>query len=100
MKMRFPFFFSILLFISLPLQAASLKLPYSVKPYDLTYSDRQTISRIEGYLSGIETISSEFIQFAPNGDVTNGKFYLKRPGKLRMEYNPPTPVLMVTSGSD
>ena len=62
--------------------------------------NKATIARVENYLSNIHTIEAEFIQAAPNGDITSGKFYLQRPGKLRMEYAPPTPVLMVTSGSN
>jgi len=98
--MRFPFLFCILILVSATALAAPVKLPYSIKPYDLSNDDKDVLQRIEAYLSGIQTISSEFIQFAPNGDTSTGKFFLKRPGKLRMEYNPPTPVLMVTSGSD
>lgn len=68
-------------------------------PYKLTDSDKALLARIEKYLTGVHTISSEFIQSAPNGDISSGKFFLQRPGKLRMEYLPPMPVLMVTSGS-
>lgn len=70
-----------------------------VKPYKLTDSDKTTLVHVEKYLSGIHTLSADFIQAAPNGDITSGKFCLQRPGKLRMEYDPPTPVLMVTSGN-
>jgi outer membrane lipoprotein-sorting protein len=79
---------------------AAAKLPYSVTPYSVSLHDREMLTRVEQYLTGIHSISSEFLQTSPSGDITNGKFYLQRPGKLRMEYNPPTPVLMVTSGSD
>ena len=69
-------------------------------PVFASESNKAIIDRVEAYLSGIHTIDAEFIQAAPNGDITSGKFYLERPGKLRMEYAPPTPVLMVTSGSN
>ncbi|MDX2072907.1 MAG: outer membrane lipoprotein carrier protein LolA [Alphaproteobacteria bacterium] len=63
-------------------------------------NNRFTIERIERYLSGISTIVSDFTQVAPDGSLTNGKFYMSRPGKMRWQYNPPTPVLMVSSGTE
>jgi outer membrane lipoprotein-sorting protein len=57
------------------------------------------INRIEHYLSTMTTIVSNFTQVAPDGSLTSGKFFLKRPGKMRWQYNPPTPILMVSNGS-
>lgn len=57
-----------------------------------------TLKRLEAYLSGIKTIVAEFNQIAPDGSLTDGKFYLKRPKQMRWQYNPPTPILMVTRG--
>ncbi len=68
------------------------------KTIELTENNRATLNRIEQYLSSLSTIQSEFIQVAPNGDIAAGKFYMMRPGKLRLQYDPPTPILMVTAG--
>jgi len=59
----------------------------------------KTIARIETYLSGLSTIVADFTQVAPDGSLATGKFYLKRPGRMRWQYNPPTPILMVSDGS-
>ncbi len=59
-----------------------------------------TIKRVEDYLSNLTTITSEFTQVAPDGSLATGKFYMERPGKMRWQYNPPVPVLMVASGSE
>ena len=61
--------------------------------------NKYTIQRIERYLSNITSIVSEFTQVAPDGSLTSGKFYMQRPGKMRWQYNPPTPILMVSNGS-
>lgn len=61
---------------------------------------KKTIERVENYLSGLSSITSEFTQVAPDGTLTSGKFFLERPGKMRWQYNPPTPVLMVANGSE
>ncbi|MEI6730633.1 MAG: outer membrane lipoprotein carrier protein LolA [Pseudomonadota bacterium] len=90
----------LLLFIVILLAAPVFAADNSPKAYILKDSDKVIIAKIENYLSGVNTISAEFIQAAPSGDISTGKFYLKRPGKLRMEYAPPVPVLMITSGSN
>lgn len=61
--------------------------------------DRQAIDRVEEYLSGISTIVATFVQIAPDGGMASGKFYLSRPGKMRWQYEPPTPILMVANGT-
>jgi len=58
-----------------------------------------TIKRVETYLTNLTTIVSNFTQIAPDGSLTSGKFLLKRPGKMRWQYNPPTPILMISNGS-
>ena len=57
------------------------------------------LERLEKYLNGITTLTANFTQIAPDGGLAGGKFFLKRPGKMRWQYDPPTPVLMVASGS-
>lgn len=60
----------------------------------------KTIKRVEDYLSSLTTITSEFTQIAPDGSLAGGKFFLERPGRMRWQYNPPTPILMVANGSE
>lgn len=66
-------------------------------PAVLSTQDKAQLARIEGYLSAIKSISSHFSQVSPDGGISSGKFYLQRPGKMRMEYDPPVPVLVVTN---
>lgn len=61
---------------------------------------RAAIDRVEQYLSKLTTIVADFTQTAPDGSLTNGRFYLERPGKMRWQYNPPTPILIVSNGSE
>jgi outer membrane lipoprotein-sorting protein len=60
---------------------------------------QKTIERVQDYLSGLTTIISDFTQVAPDGSLTSGKFFLERPGRMRWQYDPPTPILMVANGS-
>jgi outer membrane lipoprotein-sorting protein len=65
-----------------------------------TAQQRADLDAVSAYLNGIRTLSAGFIQMNPNGGVTEGTFYLSRPGRLRFEYRPPSPTLIVaTRGS-
>lgn len=56
------------------------------------------LGQVEIYLERLSTIRADFVQIAPSGDLVSGVFYLKRPGKMRWEYDPPVPVVMVGNG--
>lgn len=56
-------------------------------------------ARIERYLNSITTLRARFLQISPAGDISRGTVLLSRPGKLRIDYDPPVPVLIVTEGS-
>jgi outer membrane lipoprotein-sorting protein len=64
----------------------------------LTASDRTVVKRIEAYLNAIRTLTARFIQAEPNGWIAEGALYLQRPGKMRIEYDPPYRFVMVTTG--
>lgn len=61
-------------------------------------SDDQVVERLKAYLESIDTLTGDFTQIAPSGAISTGKFYLRRPGFLRFEYDPPTPLLIVANG--
>nr|WP_233061361.1 outer membrane lipoprotein carrier protein LolA [Parvularcula mediterranea] len=43
-------------------------------------------------------MEAQFTQYAPSGEISKGRFYLSRPGKLRFEYEEPNPMLIVAVG--
>jgi outer membrane lipoprotein-sorting protein len=59
----------------------------------------QELAAVEAYLNGLTTVVADFLQTASDGSVSGGKFFLKRPGKLRWQYDPPVPVLIVSNGN-
>lgn len=65
------------------------------KPLALSPQQKAAIERAEAYLNDIHTLKARFLQSAPDGSVAEGTFYLSRPGKLRLEYDPPTPLLII-----
>lgn len=61
-------------------------------------SDDAVVERLIGYLEDLDTLAGDFTQIAPSGAISSGRFYLRRPGLLRFEYDPPTPLLIVANG--
>lgn len=61
----------------------------------LSAADRADLARIEAYLNGVHTLKARFLQVAPNGGLSEGTAWMERPGRMRFEYDPPTPLLLV-----
>jgi outer membrane lipoprotein-sorting protein len=59
---------------------------------------RALIERINGYLSSVQTLVGDFVQVGPDGRRTDGQFYLQKPGRLRFEYNAPSPLELIADG--
>ncbi|HEX6142697.1 MAG TPA: outer membrane lipoprotein carrier protein LolA [Geminicoccaceae bacterium] len=59
---------------------------------------RQDLERIEGWLNGLRSLRADFVQFAPDGGRATGKLLFKRPDKMRLDYDPPSPVLIIANG--
>ena len=60
---------------------------------------RALLERLSKYLSGIQTMVGNFVQIGPDGGRTEGTFYLQKPGRVRFEYNPPSPIDIIADGS-
>jgi outer membrane lipoprotein-sorting protein len=61
----------------------------------LTDQDKADVARIEAYLNGITTMRAKFQQLDANGNVAFGMIYVRRPGFLRVQYDPPSEVILV-----
>jgi outer membrane lipoprotein-sorting protein len=56
-------------------------------------------TKVSNYLSSLQTLSGNFVQVGPDGSKTKGDFYIMKPGKVRFEYDPPTPIAIIADGS-
>jgi outer membrane lipoprotein-sorting protein len=56
------------------------------------------VPQIEQYLNSIRTVKARFVQSNPNGSIAQGTFYLRRPGRMRFEYDPPSQLKIVADG--
>ncbi len=60
--------------------------------------DRAALARVEAYLNGIRVLRARFLQVAQNGASAQGTAWIWRPGRMRFDYDPPEPILLVASG--
>ena len=72
------------LLIAMALPAAAEKIPLPV---------------LSNYLNGIKTATGEFTQINDDGTISTGRIYIKRPGRVRFEYNPPERTLVLSDGN-
>jgi len=56
-------------------------------------------AKVSSYLSSLQTLVGNFVQVGPDGSKTKGDFYIQKPGKVRFEYDPPTPIAIIADGS-
>src|SRR5690606_34357856 len=57
----------------------------------LTPQQKALIDRINLYLTSVQTLFGDFVQVGPDGTRSEGKFYLQKPGRMRFEYDDPSP---------
>ena len=65
---------------------------------ELSPDDSAAVQRAVRYLEGITTLRARFVQISSNGAYAEGRVLVKRPGKMRFEYDPPHPALIIADG--
>ena len=56
-------------------------------------------AKVSAYLSSLQTLVGNFVQVGPDGSKTKGDFYIQKPGKVRFEYDDPSPIQIIADGS-
>ena len=59
----------------------------------------QAIARADAWFAALDTLQARFLQFSPDGAEAGGALALDRPGRVRFDYDDPSPILMVADGS-
>jgi outer membrane lipoprotein-sorting protein len=62
-------------------------------------NQRALADKVSTYLSSLQNLSGNFVQVGPDGSRTTGNFYLQKPGKIRFEYDDPSPIALVADGT-
>ncbi|WP_201744049.1 LolA family protein [Paragemmobacter ruber] len=73
-----------------PLALAMLGLPARAEPVPL--------AALSDYLNSLTTAEADFTQVNADGSRSQGKLYIRRPGRVRFEYAPPDRSLVLAGG--
>jgi outer membrane lipoprotein-sorting protein len=60
---------------------------------------RALVDKVNRYLSSVQTLQGKFVQVGGDGRRTTGDFYLAKPGRVRFEYDDPSPIELVADGT-
>lgn len=60
-------------------------------------ADILPLDAISGYLNDLKTAEAAFTQVNDDGSISTGKLYIKRPGRVRFEYDPPVEAMVLAS---
>src|SRR3974390_1461775 len=60
---------------------------------------RAIVDKVNKYLSLVQTLQGKFVQVGSDGRRTTGDFYLSKPGRVRFEYDDPSPIELVADGT-
>jgi outer membrane lipoprotein-sorting protein len=71
--------------------------PVESAPYD--GSQYPVVQKINNYLTSLQSLIGDFVQIGPDGTRAVGKFYIQKPGRVRFEYNPPSPIDIIADGT-
>ncbi len=78
-------------FLMLPAVIAGMALP--------AMAEKISLPELSRYLNGIKTAETTFTQFNEDGSKSTGRLYIKRPGRVRFEYDPPEQTLVISDGN-
>jgi outer membrane lipoprotein-sorting protein len=78
------------------------RLPSFLRPGETTAFDakqRALVEKVNAYLANTRVLSGNFVQVGPDGGKSEGEFYIQKPGKVRFDYDPPSPIELIADGS-
>ena len=61
-------------------------------------TQRTLVSKVSAYLTSVQALTGKFVQLGPDGRRATGELYIQKPGKVRFEYDPPSPIDIVADG--
>lgn len=86
------------LILGMPLAATAFFAGLGRAGAALQGADAEAVLQAERYLNQITTMRARFVQIASNGSHAEGLVTMRRPGRMRFEYDPPHPVLLIADG--
>jgi outer membrane lipoprotein-sorting protein len=78
-------------FLSVPVLSLALAMP--------AFADKLPLSEVSDYLNDLKTAEAKFTQINDDGSVSTGRVFIKRPGRVRFEYDPPEKAMVLASAN-
>jgi len=63
-----------------------------------SYEEQLQVERVNAYFNRFVYLSGKFTQISPEGVVSEGMFHMRRPGRVRFDYLPPSRLLVISDG--
>ena len=79
-------------------QIATSKVPQRPR-VNFSEAQRADLKRISEYLNSLKSVQGHFLQIDASGKTARGDFYIKKPGRVRFEYEKPNPNLIIADGT-
>ncbi|GJM00852.1 MAG: outer-membrane lipoprotein carrier protein [Methyloligella sp.] len=67
-------------------------------PATMTEQQKTVVIQINEYLNRLTNLNGRFLQVNPDDGKQKGKFYIKRPGRIRFDYAPPSLQVIISDG--
>lgn len=61
-------------------------------------AEKLSLGEISAYINSLKIVQADFTQINADGTISTGKIYIRRPGRARFEYNPPSKALVIAGG--
>jgi outer membrane lipoprotein-sorting protein len=61
-------------------------------------AEKLSMDALSEYLNGLRTLQASFTQISADSSLSTGSLYIKRPGRVRFEYDPPNNALVLAAG--
>lgn len=68
------------------------------KGIELSADQQAAVEEVNTYFNSFRTLRGRFTQLGHTGNVTSGVVLISKPGKMRFEYAPPNPFVVVSDG--
>lgn len=60
-------------------------------------ADKLSLNALSSYLNSLKSVDAQFTQINGDGTLSTGRIFIKRPGRIRFEYDPPNDALVLAS---
>ena len=83
--------------------ATAVARPQILPPYNpnspFSPDQQVALANITAYFNSFALMEGNFVQIGPNGEQSEGVFFISRPGRIRFHYNPPSRLDVIADGS-